>query len=113
MPANYTYHIPNPSDPHMPTKADEIFDALSPEKRKEVCDQAWQDEQRNIARANLPKEIDRFLALCEDFDNTQTPDNATGCSSAQRSSYAALIQPQPLLKISGMHGTKSKRQALT
>ena len=78
MPSNYNYHVPNANDPHPPTTADRIFDELSADKMKEVCDRVWQDENRKRAQEAQPQEIEKFLQLCPDFDNTDSSENANG-----------------------------------
>ncbi len=68
----------NRADTREPRTADEIFDGLSTEKMREVCDLVYRDEQLTAARKAQPKEIAKFLALCPDFDDTISPGNHNG-----------------------------------
>ena|SRR5215469_2952712 len=71
MPSNYNYRVPMyANDSHQPTTADEILDALSTEKMKEVCDRAWLDEKKKAAQAAQPKEMEKFFLLCPGYDES-------------------------------------------
>jgi hypothetical protein len=77
---SYTRCIPGyyANERYTPTKADEIFNGLSAGKVKEEVSSLIRDEEKAKAKAALPDEIDKFLALHPEFDNDEKDHNPNG-----------------------------------
>ena len=72
---SYDYHIAGKyaNDEHTPKTLREKFDRYSAEEMRELTDLVHEDEERTRAKAALPNEIEKFLALHPEFDNDENP----------------------------------------
>jgi len=72
-------------------QADEMWDNLSPEKVREVVEQKLGDDAKKQAQAALPDEIEKFLVLHPEFDNsTGTPEKPNPNGEVMRVGLVAM-----------------------